>query len=405
MSVLSIPTAEVFEPLLAPARYKGAYGGRGSAKSHFFATLLVQRHIQDKVDAICLRETQKSLKFSVKKLVESKIQAMNAGWYFEVQDKQIRSRHGGITIFDGLQNHTAESIKSLEDFDIAWIEEAQTVSQRSLDILRPTMRKPGSEIWAGWNPRFATDPIDKLLRAKDLPPGAVVVEANYKDNPWFPGELRREMEWDRGHDPDKYSHIWLGQYEERSSARVFKNWRVEEFEAPADALHRQGADWGFSIDPSVLVRCHIVGHRLYVDYEAYMVGCEILDLPNLFDQIPDSRQWWTTADSARPETISHMKRHWSAKMGPAIKGARSLEEGVEFLQSFEIIVHPRCQHTIDELTLYRYKVDPDTDIVLPVLEDKDNHVIDALRYACEGARRARKRVKTLDYSEINKAIV
>ncbi|MDE2078708.1 MAG: terminase large subunit, partial [Burkholderiales bacterium] len=158
------------------------------------------------------------------------------------------------------------------------------------------------------------------------------------------------------------------------------------------AVFRYGADWGFSIDPSVLVRCWIDGKRLYVDHEAYMVGCEIDALPSLFMSVPDAEKWPIVADSARPETISYMRKHGFPKILPAIKGARSLEEGVEFLKSFDIVVHPRCKHLIDELTLYSYKTDPLTGLVIPQLEDKDNHVIDALRYACEGARRASKPV-------------
>lgn len=390
MSDLVIRTAEVFEPLLHPARYKGAHGGRGSGKSHFFAEMLVEDCIREKIDAVCLREIQKSLKFSVKKLLESKIESMNAGLYFEVQNEQIKSRTGGVIIFQGMQDHTSDSIKSLEGFKRAWFEEAQTASQRSLDLLRPTIRAPGSELWFSWNPRFATDPVDVLLRGENPPPGSVVVQANYLDNPWCPQELLDEMAYDRARDPEKYAHIWLGQYQRNSEARVFKNWKVEEFEAPPGAVHRLGADWGFSVDPSVLVRCHIDGKRLYVDHEAHMVGCEIDLLPDLFDRVPDSRKWFITADSARPETISYMRKHGYPKINAAIKGKRSVEEGIEFLQSYDIIVHPRCVHAIDELTMYSYETDPLTGLVLPKLKDKKNHVIDALRYACEGARKALK---------------
>jgi phage terminase large subunit len=387
LTVLQIPTAEVFEPLLAPARYKGAYGGRGSGKSHFFAELWMDESIAEKRDFVCIREVQKDLQHSVKRLLELKIANFNAGSYFEVQDKRILSKRGGLTIFQGMQDHTAESIKSLEDFDRALIEEGQALSVRSLDLLRPTIRKPGSEIWVGWNPKFATDPIDALLRGENPPPGVVVVKANYMDNPWFPEVLRVEMEYDRSRDPDKYAHIWLGEYQRHSEARVFKNWKIEEFETSKDALFRLGADWGFSVDPTVLVRCYIEGRKLYVDHEAYMVGCEIMNIPDLFARVPDSHRWFITADSARPETISHMRKHGYPKINAAIKGPKSLEEGVEFLQSFDIVVHPRCKHLIDELTLYSYEVDKLTGQVLPKLQDKDNHVIDALRYACEGARR------------------
>jgi phage terminase large subunit len=136
-----------------------------------------------------------------------------------------------------------------------------------------------------------------------------------------------------------------------------------------------------------------------------MIGCEIDQLPDLFDRVPESRRFFITADSARPETISYMQRKGGyPKIQAAIKGPRSVEEGVAFLQSFDIVVHPRCQHVIDELTLYSYKQDPLTGKVLPQLEDKHNHCIDALRYACEGARKAGKPLMDkINYS--NKGIV
>lgn len=393
MSTLRINTPAVFEPLLYPHRYLGAWGGRGSGKSHFFAEKLIEDCIREPIDAVCLREVQKSLKFSVKKLLEYKIQAMNAGLYFEVQNEQIKSKSGGVIIFQGMQDHTSDSIKSLEGFKRAWFEEAQSASQRSLDLLRPTIRAPGSEMWFSWNPNLATDPIDVLLRGDNPPPNSKVVRANYKDNPWLPAELLAEMEYDKRRDPDKYAHIWLGEYQRNSEARVFRNWKVEEFERPLGTVHRLGADWGFSVDPSVLIRCSIEGNRLYVDYEAYMVGCEIVNLPELFMSVPEAEKWPITADSARPETISHMVKNGFPKIRAAIKGSGSIEDGIEWLKSFDIIVHPRCVHLIDELTMYSYKTDPLTGLIIPVLEDKYNHVIDSLRYACEGARRAKPAVK------------
>ena len=390
---LRLETAPVFEPLLKPARYKGAHGGRGSGKSHFFAELLIEECLLQPTDAVCVREVQKSLNQSVKKLLEHRIEALNVGYAFDVQQAMIKvhpsgnTPGGGNVIFQGMQDHTSESIKSLEGYRIAWIEEAQSLSQRSLDLLRPTIRVHGSEIWAGWNPDAPTDPIDVLLRGKNAPPGSIVVEANHEDNPWFPEVLRAEMEYDKRRDPEKYAHVWLGKYQHRSEARVFKNWRVEDFDTPAGMTFRLGADWGFAVDPSVLIRCYLVGRTLYVDHEAYMVGCEIDRLPDLFRTVPEAEKWFITADSARPETISYMERHGFPRIGPAVKGAKSVEEGIEFLKAFDIVVHPRCRHLIDELTLYRYKTDPKTLEVLPVLEDKDNHVIDALRYALEGLRR------------------
>ncbi len=393
MSTLEIQTPRWALPLLNPSRYKGAWGGRGSGKSHFFAELLIEEHIcNPNQSSVCVREIQKSLSQSVKRLLEVKIEQLGVGQYFDVQDSIIKSKRGhGMIIFQGMQNHTADSIKSLEGYDRAWVEEAQSLSQNSLDKLRPTIRKPGSELWFSWNPNLSTDPVDQLLRG-DIPPSdAAVVKVNWSDNPWFPDVLREEMEYDKRRDPDKYLHIWQGEYQRNSESRVFRNWRIEEFDAKPDDVLRFGADWGFASDPTVLIRCFIRGRTLYVDYEAYMVGCEINNIPDLFMTVPESEMYPITADSARPETISYVKKHGFSRIMPAVKGAKSLEEGVEWLKSFDIVVHPRCKHTIDELSLYSYKVDKMTEQVLPVLEDKENHVIDALRYACEGVRRANKR--------------
>lgn len=390
---LNIPTARVFAPLLQPSRYKGAWGGRGSAKSWFFADNLIERCVMvPGTSWACVRETQKSLKFSAKRLLEARIEHHGLGHLFTVQESQIKTPGNGVIVFEGLQNHTADSIKSLEDFDGAWVEEAQKLSQKSLDILRPTIRKPGSELWFSWNPENESDPVDQLLRGPDVPPDAIVVRANYSDNPWFPDVLQAEMEYDRGRDPDKYSHIWLGQYLQNSDAKVFKNWTIEEFDSDLEAHLRFGADWGYANDPTVLVRGYRTGRKLYIDYEAYQVGCEIIDTPDLFLTVPESEKWPIVADSARPETISHMQKHGFPKILAAKKGAGSVEDGIEFLKTLDIVVHPRCVHTIDELTHYSWKVDKDTGLVLPVLEDKHNHVIDGVRYMCEAERRAAKTV-------------
>ena len=386
---LDIDTPPWAIPLLSPSRYKGAHGGRGSGKSHFFAELLVEEHTANQNQkSVCIREVQKSIKMSAKLLIENKIEQLGVGHYFEVQETVVKSRRGsGVMIFQGMQNHTADSIKSLEGFDRAWVEEAQSISQRSLDLLRPTIRKPESEIWFSWNPQYETDPVDVLLRGKNPPDNAIVINVNYSDNPWFPDVLREEMEYDRRRDYDKYLHVWEGKYQTFGEALVFRNWSIEEFDAPPDAVFRLGADWGFAIDPTVLIRCFIIGRKLFVDYEAYKIGCEITDTPALFDAVPDARRWPITADSARPETISYMKRNGYPRIQSAAKGAGSVEDGIEWLKSFDLIVHPRCKHTISELSAYRYKQDKLTGAVLPIFEDKNNHLIDALRYACEGARR------------------
>lgn len=404
MSILRIPTARAFVPLLKPSRYKGAHGGRGSGKSHFFAELLVERCVMEPgLRAACVREVQKSLKHSVKALVEAKIKALGLEG-FEVLETEIKTPGDGIIIFQGMQNHTADSIKSLEGFDIAWVEEAQSLSQRSLDILRPTFRKPGSELWFSWNPQRKDDPVDAFLRGESPPKDSVVVEANYSDNPWLPAELWADLQDDLERDPDKFAHVWGGQYATATKARVFRNWKVEAFETPASAIHRFGADWGFAVDPTVLVRCHVEGRTLYVDAEAWDLECEIDNTPALFagtdtqdpprwpnpkgfKGVEGSTKWLIRADSARPETVRYMQVR-GFKITEAVKGPGSVEDGVAFLQSFDIVVHPRCKHVADELAQYSYKIDPHTEEILPVLEDKKNHTIDSLRYALEELRRS-----------------
>lgn len=405
----------IFDEFFQPFRYKGAHGGRGSAKSWSFAQMLLDRCVKVKgTRAVCVREVQKSLEQSVKRLLEDLIERFHLGHLFRVLNTHIETPGDGIIIFQGMQNHTADSIKSLEGYDIAWVEEAQSLSQRSLDLLRPTLRKEDSEIWFTWNPLHATDPVDSFLRpiaqGAQLPSNVLVRKISWQDNPYFPDVLRAELEWDQRRDPDKYDHIWMGGYERHSEARVFKNWRVEEFDTPIgpdnivpDFLF--GGDWGFAVDPTVGVRGWVgPGTRtLFVDWEVYRVGCEIDDTPALFDALgcdqPHSihgttvsgctgmaRSWQIVTDSARPETISYMQKHGYTRVIGAKKGAGSIEDGIEFLKNYDIIVHPRCRHVIDELSAYCYKKHPLTDQILPVLVDKKNHTIDSLRYMVESLR-------------------
>jgi phage terminase large subunit len=193
------------------SRYKAHGVVEALAKSHVCRDDDRGPHHGSEARSVCVREIQKSLNQSVKRLLETKIQAMNAGAYFEVQDVGHQVQEGdGAIIFQGMQNHTADSIKSLEGYDCAWVEEAQSLSQTSLDLLRPTIRKPDSELWFTWNPRQQSDPVDFLLRGPEPPKDAQVIKVNFSDNPWFPDVLRDEMEYDKRRDPDKYQHVWQG---------------------------------------------------------------------------------------------------------------------------------------------------------------------------------------------------
>lgn len=229
MTALRIETPRVFVPLCRPSRYKGAYGGRGSAKSWHFASAGVELAVsRPGVRGVCIREVQKDLKDSAKFLIESTIARLGVGSYFNPQAHEIKTHGGGVIIFQGMQDHTAESIKSLEGFDWAWIEEAHTLSARSLEMLRPSIRKPGSELWFSWNPRSKSDPVDKLFRGGTPPPDCVSVRSNYSDNPFFPAELEKERKHDFEHNPERYAHIWLGAYEPEALGAIWTRQVIEE---------------------------------------------------------------------------------------------------------------------------------------------------------------------------------
>lgn len=380
-----------------PVRYVGLYGGRGGAKSRSIARAYVIQASSEHHRVLCGREVQKSIKDSVKRLLDDEIARCELKGFISTET-EIRGPNESLFSFTGLRGNAA-NVKSYEGYTDFWGEEAQTISQASLDTIIPTIRAPNSKLTFSWNPDLPTDPVDAMFRGDNgPPPNSVVLEVNHEDNPWFPDVLRAEMEYCRSRDIDKYNHIWRGGYRMNSEARIFRNWRIEEFDSPSNVEYRLGADFGFSVDPSCLVRCWIDGTKMYIDYEAWGLNVEINNLPQLFMAVPDAEKWWITADSSRPETISYLRNHGFPRIRAAIKGPRSVEEGIEFIKSYDVIVHPRCVKTIEELMHYSYKTDPLTGEVLPIIEDKDNHCIDSLRYACEGARRALVKPRHEDFA-------
>ena len=379
---LIIETPRHLEPMLHPKRYKGLKGGRGSGKSHFFAEDVVERMICDpNHNVVCIREIQKSLKFSAKKLVEDKIREFQASHLFDINLTEIRRVGGtGVMIFQGMQDHTADSIKSLEGFNTAWVEEAQSISARSLELLLPTIRAEGSEILFSWNPNDEDDAIEKLFREEDH--NSICIHVNYTQNKLLPDTLRDEAERHLKNNPDTFSNVWLGAYRKLSAAQIFKNYDIQEFEPPYGTEFLHGADWGFSNDPNAINRLWIEGKTIYIDYEAHGEHTEIDDIPELWETIPNIKQWQVRADNARPELISHMKRKGFRVM-PSEKGAGSVEAGISFLLNYKIIIHPRCKHTAKEFSKYSYKVHRLTGDILPEVVDDWNHHIDAIRYAIE----------------------
>lgn len=382
----------VFKSLFSPCRYKIFYGGRGGAKSWAFARALIVKAVQKKLRILCARELQVSISDSVHKLISDQINEMGLSSFFIIQQKSIISANGSEFIFKGLR-HNPHEIKSLEGVDICWVEEGQSVSKQSWDILIPTIRKAGSEIWVSFNPDLETDETYKrfvLHKADDF----LVRKVNFDSNPYFPEVLRQEMEHCKRTDYEAYKNIWLGECRKYSDAQIFKDkYEVADFETPSGVKFLFGADWGFAQDPNTLIRCFIQDNVLYIDKELYATGVELDQLPSFYRAMPDLERSKIMADCSRPETIHFMK-----KKGFWIEGAKkwggSVQDGIAIMKSFDrIVIHPRCRHTADEFRFYSYKVDRLSNEILPVIEDRFNHCIDAIRYALDSHIRNKSPMK------------
>lgn len=388
---------QVFSPPRGSLRYRGAYGGRGSGKSHTFAKMAAVWGIVEPLRVLCARDLQVSIKESFH--AELKLAIQSEPWLeaaYDVGVDFIRGRNGTEFIFRGLR-HNSSGVKSLAKIDLCIVEEAEDVAEASWVDLEPTIRAPLSEIWCIWNPRTEGSPVDKRFRGDVPAPRSAIVEMNYNDNPWFPAELEEQrLHQQRVFDPNTYAHIWEGAYLSRTDAQVFGGkWRVDDFEAAPDwDGPYYGLDFGFAQDPTAAVRCWISGNTLYVDHEAGQVGLELDHTPEfLTSRVPGIAEHEVQADSARPESISYLKRHGLRRCTGVEKGKGSVEDGVEFIKAFDcIVVHRRCTALQEELRKYSYKVDRLSGQVLPVLLDAWNHYIDALRYALSPVMRARSTV-------------
>lgn len=379
----AIDLPEPFECLLGDSRYVVLKGGRGGAKSWTIARVLVLLAAASPMRILCAREYQSSIADSVHRLLQDQIWNLGLQRRFKITESAITSNTGSLFIFKGLRKSIQE-IKSLEGVDLCWIEEAQSVSNESWDILIPTIRKQGSRIWISFNPGEETDPTYQRFVVKP-PPDAIVQTVNWEDNPWFPETLDSERRYLQSIDQEAYDHIWGGHPRTITDAVIFGNrTSVEGFETPPDARFFYGADWGFAADPTALVRSFIQGNKLFIDQEQFGFGVEIDELPQLFDAMPGTRAWPIKADGARPETISYMRRA-GFNISAADKWPGSVEDGIAHLKGFEqIVIHERCKNMQQERRLYRYKVDPKTGEILPVIVDKHNHGWDAERYALDG---------------------
>lgn len=375
------------KPLFAAMRYKVAHGGRGGAKSWGFARALLILGAMKQLRILCAREYQNSIQESVHKLLCNQIDDLGLTGFYGggITQTGIKGVNGTEFIFSGIKNNVTK-IKSMEGIDICWVEEAEKVSAESWEVLIPTIRKPGSEIWVSFNPNLETDPTYKRF-VVNPPDDSVVIKISWRDNPWFPDELRREKDYLARVDYDAYMHVWEGECRIASGAQILREKvTVEHFEVEGDGWDGPyyGADWGFATDPTAAVKLWIKGRRLYLEHEVYGVGVEIDQTPAMFDRIPGARQHIMRADNARPETISYLQRHGYTRLYAAEKWPGSVEDGIAFLRSFEqIVIHPRCVNAQQEARLWSYKTDKLTGDVLPVVVDAHNHIWDAVRYALQ----------------------
>jgi len=367
--------------------YKIWHGGRSGCKSHSIARALLIKGSEKKLRIYCTREFWSTMADSVKALLDDRIEEYDLGWFYKSVKNTIVGANGTTFIFGGLKLNN-KGIKGKEKIDIVWIEEAETISQESLDILIPTIvRNPDAEIWITFNPYTSSDPVLKLIDTgrEDI----FHKKVTFKDNPFFTDKERIEMEYCKEHDYDKYLWIWEGEPLAISNAAVFKGkFKIDKFEAPEDTVFYHGLDLGFSVDPLAFLRCYIDQEKrlLYIDKGKSAIEVEIDDTPAFLEgTIPDCKQWMITADSARPEIISYLDKR-GFKIRAAKKGPASIVEGVEFIKNYTTIIHESLKGVIHEFNIYSHKVDKLTGDILPLIEDKNNHFIDALRYAVEALR-------------------
>lgn len=366
--------------LVAPSRYKVLYGGRAAGRSWTVARLLLLDAVRSRLRILCAREIQSSMKDSVHRLLVDQAERMRIPGYTHT-DTEIRHENGSLFLFDGLRTNPTK-VKSMEGIDRCWVEEAERVSERSWEVLLPTIRAPGSEVWLTFNPYLESDPTYQRFVAHP-PPDTVSVFSTWRDNPWLSDEIKAEIAHLRRVDPDAYAHVYEGGCIQHSEAQVLSGkWSIDSFEASTDWEGPfYGADWGFAHDPTVIVRCWVYGDTLYIEHAAYGVSVDIASTPALFDRVPGAREHMIRADGSWPQTVVAVGR-LGFIISAAPKWSGSVEDGIAHLRSYgRIVIHERCKQLAAEARLWRYKTDELSGVVMPKLVPGNDHGWDAVRYA------------------------
>lgn len=376
-----------FEPPRGAVRYRAFHGGRGGGKSLGVAEMAALWGYVEPLRVLCAREFQNSIKESFHQELKTAIEKYDfLSSFYDVGVDYLRAPNGTEFLFKGLR-YSANTLKSTAQVDLTIVEEAETIPEASWLALEATVfRRPKSELWALWNPGAIGSPVDKRFRSSNSYKNAIVTEINWRDNPWFPEALNDlRLQQMRMLDPNTYHHIWDGGYLLNSDKQVYGGkWEIMSFEPRShwDGPY-YGGDFGFANDPTAVVKCWIADECLLVEYEAGRSHLELDDTAGFINErIPgfvDATSYW---DSARPESISYLRRHGLAHVQAVTKWPGSVKDGIDHIRSFKkIIVHPRCVKTAEEMRLYSYKTDRITNDVLTDVIDANNHYLDAMRYA------------------------
>lgn len=396
-----------------PKRFKVAYGGRNGGKSHDIALALLVLGSEKTCLILCVREFRRNLQDSVHRLLSKKIrQDPMLRDFYTIQKELIRGKNGTQILFEGIKN--PENLKSFEDADYAWVEEAAPLSADGLITLIPTIRKPGSEIWFSFNPKYANDPIYQFGVVSPRPPEDMIsVKINYMENPNCPPDMLKEARWCKQHDPDLYNHAWLGEPLTHSEAAIYAK-RFESKDFTVDWINglpyfnnqrinfKYGLDFGFN-NPLALIQSFVQDGYLYIYREIYACEVDTDDIGvRIEDTFPELIKFKSLiyADGQQPGTISQLRkarRHRDGTLLPglnvvaAIKGANSKKEGITYIKNFnKIYVHTTCKNTLFEFENYKYKVAKDGTITDEII-DKNNHALDAMRYSYNEEIQGKKR--------------
>lgn len=416
MLKLRVEVPQALQPLLKPARYKGAFGGRGGAKSHFFAEQMVVRCFSQPTRAVCIREVQNSLKESVRQLIIDKIEKFGLMDFFQVLDAEIRGKNGSLIIFKGMQAYSADSIKSLEGYDIAWVEEAQSLSHVSLRLLRPTIRKEGSELWFSWNPRHKRDACDELLRGPQPPKGSIVVPVGWRDNPWFPKVLHDEMTQDYARDPELADHVWGGNYEIVTEGAYYAKLLFEAEKTgriasvPYDPSEPVYTGWDLGLDDSTAIWfAQIFGSEIrIIDYfetrnvALIEIAKQIKELPYVY-----AEHYMPHDVETREISTATTRKQQCENVGlrPIIAGSKlPVADGINAVRTMIpkcVFDKTKCEKGIEALQAYRTERNEEKDVFgAKPLHDWSSHGADAFRELAVNLFDVRKARKAPDNAQV-----